>query len=365
MAEKKKKPLWLKLIIIVLVIAIVGVAAFAGLSIMVYEQFFGIRYETSEQYKYYISDFDGLMCADYEFTSDKGQKLAGYLYHNGEGSPLGIIVFAHGFGGGGHNSYMDVISYFAKNGYYVFAYDATGNDNSEGKAVGGMPQGVIDLEAAIDFVKLQKEFYHLPIMLLGHSWGGYSVTNVLKYHPDVKAVASFCGFDKSSDLLYAQGKMMAGEAIDYVMPFMNAYEKLKFGEYAENTALGAFENTDAKIMAFHSTDDTTVPIEYGFDIWHEKYKDDPRFTFVKFEDKGHSGIFYSEEGSEYIKGFREAGKEWAEDLSYDYEAEENAERYKEDLTKYIKENLDREKWASLYDTELLGSVLEFYNSARG
>lgn len=365
MAGKKKKPIWVKLIIILLIVALVVLIAFSGLSVMIYEEFFGVRYETSDPYKYYLSDFDGLMCANYEFTSDKGQKLAGYLYHNGEGSPLGVVVFAHGFGGGGHNSYMDVINYFAQNGYYVFTYDATGNDNSEGEAVGGLPQGVIDLEAAIDFVKLQEEFYHLPIMLLGHSWGGYSVTNVLKYHPDVAAVASFSGFDKSSDLLYSQGYEMAGDAVELIMPFINAYEKLKFGEYAENTAAEAFKNTKAKIMIFHSTDDTTVPIKYGYDIWYDEYKDDSRFTFVQFTDRGHGEIMYSDDGRAFSEKFSEDSAEWAENLSYDYKAKENAGRYAEDLAEYIKKNLDRETFANVTDTELLGTVLEFYNSARG
>ena len=60
---------------------------------------------------------------------------------------------AHGLGGGGHNSYMDCANYFARHGYYVFAYDATGNDESEGEGVGGLPQGVIDLDYAISFVE--------------------------------------------------------------------------------------------------------------------------------------------------------------------------------------------------------------------
>ncbi|WP_370631506.1 serine aminopeptidase domain-containing protein [Peptoniphilus sp. KCTC 25270] len=63
----------------------------------------------------------------------------GSLYSVGD-NLKGIIIIAHGFGGGGHNSYLDCINYFAQNGYYVFAYDATGNDESEGEGVRGFPQ---------------------------------------------------------------------------------------------------------------------------------------------------------------------------------------------------------------------------------
>ena len=46
-----------------------------------------------------------------------------------------------------------------------------------------------------------------------------------------------------------------------------------------------FENTDAKIMIVHSDDDSTIPIEYGFDLYYEAYGDDERFTFKKYTGK--------------------------------------------------------------------------------
>ena len=53
---------------------------------------------------------------------------------------------------------MDVADYLSSNGYLVFAYDATGNDESEGDAVNGLPQGIIDLDYAIRFIKESNEF---------------------------------------------------------------------------------------------------------------------------------------------------------------------------------------------------------------
>ena len=155
------------------------------LAMSVYNDNFGKRFTTGEIYAFRVEDFDGLSCEKYTFTSDKGQKLTGYKYYRSSESPKGMVVIAHGFGGGGHRSYMNIADYFAGNGYWVFAYDATGNDESEGDVVGGLPQGIIDLDYALRFVK--SEFEGLPIVLWGHSWGGYSVGSVTKLHPDVKA----------------------------------------------------------------------------------------------------------------------------------------------------------------------------------
>ena len=161
------------------------------LSIIIYNESFNVRYETQESYMHKLEEFEGLSRTKYQFSSNKGQMLTGYMYYVGEKDKefsdnyKGIIVMSHGFGGGGHNSYMDCANEFAQNGYLVFAFDVTGCDESEGKAVGGLPQGVIDLRYAISFVEENKDFPDLPIFLFGHSWGGYSVCSVLKYHPEV------------------------------------------------------------------------------------------------------------------------------------------------------------------------------------
>ncbi len=360
MTKARKKMIWWKKLIIIAVSVLLAAAIlFGAVSIYIYESFFGIRYETYMPLGYYTEDFDGLMRANYSFTSDKGQNLSAYLYHTGEGAPKGLIVFAHGFGGGGHNSYMDIINYFAQNGYYVFTYDATGNDESEGKAVGGLPQGVIDLEHALDFVKLREEFYHLPIMLLGHSWGGYSVTNVLKYHPDVKAVASMAGFDTSIDLIKAQGEMIVGkEAMAMALPVMKAYESIKFGEYAKNTAMEAFSVSDASVMVIHSDDDDTVPIQYGYDIWYDTYKDDPRFTFVPLTGQGHNDLLNNDKRKAYTEEFNASFDEYKKTLPEDI-SKENLAQIK---LEYINKNLDRELWCDSVNEELMAEILEFFNN---
>ncbi len=358
-AEKKKMKWYYKLIIIVLSVILVGAVLLAGIGALVYEQFFGIRYETYAPYAFHTEDFEGLMCADYEFTSDAGQKLAGYLYHKGDGEAKGLIVFAHGLGGGGHNSYMDGIAYMVKNGYYVFAYDVTGNDNSEGDSVKGLPQGVIDLKYALEFLDKQEEFYHLPVMLIGHSWGGYSVTNVLNYCPDVRAVVSMAGFDTSIDLIYSFGLEFAGEAgMNIMLPVMKAYEKLKFGDYAESTAMNGFANSEAAVMVIHSDDDETVPQKYGYDIWYEKYGSDPRFTFVQLTGQGHNDFLNGEDRSVYTEEFNAEFEKYRDSLPEDI-TEENFETLKID---YINKNLDRERWCNGVNTELFDEIIAFFDA---
>lgn len=97
--------------------------------------------------------------------------MVGYLYSTKDVEEKGLAVFAHCLGGGGQIVYLEIFNYLTKNGYYIFAYDATANDESEGKVVGGLPQGIIDLDYAIHFTKTINQLKDLPLMLMGFSWG--------------------------------------------------------------------------------------------------------------------------------------------------------------------------------------------------
>lgn len=354
MKKAKKRKIFISALCIIAVLIIAGDWA---LSVMIYDENFNKRFESYEPLMLYMDDFEGLQRTQYEFSSDKGQTLTGYMYHSGA-NQHGIIVIAHGLGGGGHNSYMDCANYFAHHGYYVFAYDATGNDESGGDGVGGLPQGVIDLDYALSFVEESGNFPDLPIGLFGHSWGGYSVCSVLTYHPEVSAVVACSGFNSSSDMFEAEGKKQAGDGIYMILPFVKLHERIKYGSYASNTAMDGFAATGASVMIVHSSDDNMVPIEYGYDIYYEKYKDDPRFRFIRFEDKGHNYVYND---MTYVNAWNAAFDKWLETLDYDYNAAENKERFEADKADYIHSHLDRDKWCNMLNTELFENFVQFYD----
>lgn len=114
------------------------------------------------------------------------------------------------------------------------------------------------------------KFPSLPIVLFGHSWGGYSVCSVLTYHPEVKAVIACSGFNASPDLFEAEGKKQVGNGIYLMLPFVKLHERIQYGGYASNTALDGFSKSNAAVMIVHSFDDEVVPAEYGYEIYYEK-----------------------------------------------------------------------------------------------
>ena len=350
--KKTKKKIIIASIVSAILLLIIFLVVPFTVGAILYDSVFNVRYETAEWEKLYLDDFDRLKADQYEFTSNNGNILVGYRYYIDDVEPQGVVVISHGLGGGGHNTYMDVAYYFAQNGYSVFAYDATGNDESKGKGVNGIPQGVADLSYAIDYLRKIEEVKDLPVMLWGHSWGGYCVSAVLNYHPEVKAVASIAGFNRSGDLIRAQGQEMVGGFINFMMPYVNSIERIKCGKYASATALGGFSNSECGVFIAHSSDDTTVPVEYGYDEYYKKYAENERFEFVRYENKGHNNIIYSETYINYLVEFNEEARNYFGGQTPSLE----------ERTAYIKEHLDRKIYCNGLDTELFDKILSFYNS---
>lgn len=323
------------------------------LTVLVYHDNFGKRFETADWMAYSVGDFEELKVAECTFPSNDGQVLAGYHYNKENQQIKGVVVLAHGFGGGGHNTYMDIADYFTSNGYLVFAYDATGNDKSEGDSVGGLPQGVIDLDYALRYVKQAEEYRDLPIVLFGHSWGAYCAGSVLNCHPDVEAAVLVAGFDCSIDLVEQWGESMAGPVIKLFMPYASLYEYLKFGKYAAYSVLDGFAESKAGIMILQSKDDPVVLPENGYEKFYNVYGSDPRFCFVEYEDRGHSGVLFSEKAQEYERQLDEDYTAYVEAKGGGYTAETKAE--------FMEKNLDKEKCYE-FDDNLMRRIVEFYDS---
>lgn len=342
--------------------------------LIAYNANFNRRFATYEPYRKYPSDYEALSRTHYNFTSNKGQTLTGYLYSSTKTGTAdhpekakAILVFVHGFGIGGHSSHMDIVNFFAQKNFLVFAYDATGNDESEGlgkkNAVGGMPQGVIDLDYAISFIEESGNFPKLPLVLCGHSWGGYSVVNVLNYHPEVKAVAEIAGFESSGRMFVAGGKKIAGPAIYTFMPFFYVHEFIKYGKYNFSTGIKGINSSAAKVLIIHGMQDKTVPVAYGYFAYYKAFKDNPRVTFMPYYDMDHTDILRSKEALAYIDKLDKHYDRWCRTLNYNYRAKENKERFEKEKIQFLKKNMDHKCWSHSQNNELLTKIADFYDAS--
>ena len=316
---------------------------------VVYEKYFNRRITTYDPMYYSIEDFPNLRREKHIFKTNKDNNLVGYMYYYPSVTQKGLIILSHGFGGGGQRTYMDCTNYLCKHGFYVFAYDATANDESEGVGVGGFPQGIIDINHAIEYVESLENYSKLPLFLFGHSWGGYNSANALYYHPEVKAIVSIAGFNNSIEMIKHHGYQYGGASADSMIPYVSNKEQQLFGKYATSTAMQAFANSTSGVFIIQSYDDPVVLFESGYKIYYDTYKDDPRFKFILYENRGHNTVYFDESSTKYTKHLQE---KWDA-----FNKEKHSEQEK---IEFLKKNIDRTIWNDRLDEDLFSQIIEFY-----
>lgn len=346
----KRKSIFIFIAVSFLVSSLLLMPVMTGI---VYNVVFDHRYEPASWLEFSVSDFEGLNVEETVFFSNEGQKLAGYCYSRGDQEEIGVVVLVHGLGCGGQNSYMPLADYFTSKGYFVFSYDATGNGRSQGDSVKGLPQGIIDLDYALRYVKNLELYKGLPIVLFGHSWGAYSAGAVLNLHPDVAAVVMASGPNRSIDLMVQESKRVVGWLAYPAVPYLIAYERYLFGEYASYSSMAGFDSSDAGLMILHSADDENVTTEIGYDQFFDRYKTSPRFQFVLYENRGHDAVFYSHDAAVYRQKFEEEYRVYVES-----QGGKQSDQIKKE---FADQSLDKSKMFEL-DQKLMSGILEMFNS---
>ena len=209
-------------------------------------------------------DYSGYLCysdiaADYprrevHFPSGEVQ-LTGWLY--GEDNDDGLVVMAHGLGSTAE-SYLHITRWFVDRGYRVLTYDATGTGASGGRDTRGLSQSVLDLDAALDWVEADETLDELPLLLFGHSWGGYAAARVLAYGHDVTATVSVSAYDSPMGLMCETAGAYCGPAVYAGYPFLYLQQWIRFGSAANGSAAAAINDSEVPVLLVHGTADTTI-----------------------------------------------------------------------------------------------------------
>jgi len=201
--------------------------------------------------------------------------MTAYIF--GEDNDIGLVVISHGLGGGGL-SYLREIMYFVDNGWRVFAFDKTGSHNSEGSGTRGLPQSAIDLHAALNYIASRN--WEIPIVLYGHSWGGFAVAAVLNFDHDIKAVVSLSGFAEPLMMLQEGAKHIVGSVSSLFTPFLWTYQWILFGNYASLSAIEGINSADVPVKIIHGRTDSVVSYEGAGIIAHRDRISNPNTLFV-------------------------------------------------------------------------------------
>lgn len=345
----KKKNRCLKITLIITAVLVVGfTAGMIVTSVMMADNFSrgdysDPRFTVDCYYEHYKAEYPR---SEVEFKSGDNT-LKGYIY--GADNDKGLLVFAHGIGGG-HENYMKELIWFVDNGWRVFAYDATGSGHSEGAGTRGLPQSALDLDAALTFAENDTRLNSLPVFLMGHSWGGYAAAAVLNFDHEIAGAASISGYNKPIDMILEWTEDSMG-GIRYLMyPFVQIYCAALFGKYSGMTAVGGINKSNVPVLIIHGTEDGTIGYDKSSIISERENITNPNAQYLTIDGGGHNNIFYTKEALKYIDEFNENYSE-----VYDrYNGE-----IPEDVLEEIYSGSDREL-INTPNEELLGQIENFF-----
>lgn len=288
------------------------------------------------------------------FLSGKN-RLRGHLY--GGGNPAGLVVISHGLGGG-EESYLSEALYFVDHGYQVLCYSNTGCWDSEGKNCVGLSQSLLDLDAALTWAEGESRFDGLPVLLYGHSWGGYAAAAVLHFDHRVTAAASVAGFNDPLPMILSWGEDMMGPLVWAEYPFIWLNQKITFGGVLDLTAVDAINSAGVPVLLIHGSGDDTV----GFDtvsIMAAREKiTNPRVQYIirdREGQNGHNSLFHSMDCLAYAGELNEAYAALYERYGGEIPDREKAAFYAA---------VDKFR-ASALDESFMYSVTAFYRQAAG
>ena len=246
-----------------------------GLISYLYKKEFVCRYNKEVGVPYYnASDFKGLNEEVFCFTNSKGVELKYFYYYYDNYQDDKIVLFLHGLAPG-HAAYFAEIDALARRGYKVLTLDYTGCGDSKGKVLGSLNTPTKDVNELLDYLKIDK-----PIVLVGHSLGGYTSLNTISLREEIKKAVIISGFLTIKSI---------GEALinnNFFVKRILAYENKLYPEYKELNNIDYLNKTTDDIFFIQSEDDGMVPYRIALEAVEQI--DNPHIKKLKMSGRKHN-----------------------------------------------------------------------------
>lgn len=264
----------LKILVIIILIYSLGSVA---LSAIIYRLLFPRRDGISE-FRYTYSELGAEAPPREAFRFSSGDNLlSGYRYDAKD--PKGLIIVVNGIGAG-VDAHLPEICYFVAHGYSAVVWDNTGIGESEGRWSVGMQQIKLDLLAYLSWREAQSPEEALPVLLYGHSAGGYAACTALASDHRIDGVICIAAFESPIGIMVYHARNRVGLLADLQIPFLRLENLLLFGEDSDCSAFEAVSAAEVPVLIVQGNSDDLVPYSQSL-IRFEGEFENPRVRCVE------------------------------------------------------------------------------------
>lgn len=241
-----------------------------------YDPFASIAYVTPEE----------LGMDEERFSFKSGEWTLSGSKYAAKQKAKGIVIFFHGLFDG-RESYLFEISQFVHEGYVVYAYDNTGCALSEGDQIYTFEHTAFDQRAFFSAYRKELSSYELPIIAVGHSWGGFGALIAPLACPELSKVISISGFVNFRQLAFLGVNMKPNRLLERA--FSKAVKAIEGERYDidARSVLGAWKG---KALYIQGKEDKVVPLEAGYEALAKAFPPDQgeKIELMLVEGSGHA-----------------------------------------------------------------------------
>ena len=235
---------------------------------------------------HYFEEHPDLHHEAFSCFSDKGPLIKGLILRPA-GDPKALIVMTHGYNMSCED-YMPLAHRFAEAGFTVLMFDGLGIGLSEGDRIYGLPQHILDMDSVLSAVQADPELSSLPLLLFGHSWGGYAACciSALSEYP-IKGILTCGAFRKSSSSMIPTIRKRYPHAAPFLIASIESLEKVLFGKPASITSSEGLRKADCPARLYHSMDDAVVSYDESFLKMRRELAGKDNIEFITMDGRNH------------------------------------------------------------------------------
>ncbi len=258
--KKKRRLLRRVLIIAFTAMLILGIGVFAIMPYIVMKDMVDLHVNfktvyTAEQY--------GITSEKLSLTSTDGLKITAYEVE--APSPKAVVIFLSGIHNPSVTAFFGHSAMLQKEGYASILCEMRAHGESEGEVISCGYKEYLDAKAVVDYIKANKKYSGVPIVIYGLSMGATTAINSIGEIPEIDGLISMSAFSSWEDTF---ADNMANMGIPRIIcniekPFVRLYCGSKYGfkniKISPKNEIKKLGNRPALI--YHSKGDSEVPYQ--------------------------------------------------------------------------------------------------------
>lgn len=277
----------MKYVLIATIIIILLIMTAALIATLIYRKTFYVRMaEPTGFIPFYFGEHPELHHEVFSCRSERDDELKGLLLVP-DRDPEALIVMTHGYNMSCEN-YMPLAHRFCDSGFEVLMFDGTGCGMSGGPGIYGLPQHVLDMKSVLDTVVQDDKLKGFPLLLFGHSWGGYAAccVSLLSSYP-IRAILTCAAFRKSLSSMIPTIKRRYPAAANLFISVTEAIEKILFKKTASFTSSDGLRKAACPAKLYHSRDDAVLDHKESFEAMKKELADIETISFTSLDGRNH------------------------------------------------------------------------------